>query len=185
MDVVPRSIRLSAFAVFLLIGCSDPEPPAPGGLDTYPEQQTQDYHTQHTQAGVVVWELWGDSAERYSGENELRLHDVRMVFYREGVKDAVLTSDRGDIDEITERTTARGNVIVVSEAGRRLESEILHWDPERALIHTDAFVRFTDGDQIVTGYGMETDPDLTDLVIERQVEGELPDESDPNSGREG
>ncbi len=188
MALVPRSIRrrtltavlacvTAALATASSTGCERTQPETPAWVESLPEQQTRSYHTQQSRAGVVEWELWGETAERFPDRSELELHGVRMIFYRDGEQDAVLTSERGTVDEHTHRTTARGNVVVVSANGRRLESEILHWDPQRRRIHTDAFVRFTDGDQIVTGYGMETDPDLADLVIERQVEGELPAES--------
>ena len=147
-----------------------------------PEQVTYDYHTTQSKGGTPVGELWGESALRYAGETRRELEGVRMVFYRDGVKDAVLTSETGEIDETTQATVARGNVVVVSEDGRTLESEELYWDPERELIHTDVFVRFTDGDQVLTGYGMETDPDLTDLVILNQVKGEIYTETEEEEG---
>lgn len=161
-----------------LTGCGDAEPGIPVSEREGPEQITYDYHTTQSQGGTPTWELWGESAMRYAGEARRELEVVRMVFYRDGEQDAVLTSERGEINEETQATVARGNVVVVSEDGRTLESEVLYWDPERQLIHTDAFVRFTDGDQVLTGYGMETDPDLTNLVILRQVKGEIYTESE-------
>ena len=163
-------------------GCGDAEPGLQVGEREGPEQVTYDYHTTQSKGGTPVWELWGESALRYAGETRRELEGVRMVFYRDGVKDAVLTSETGEIDETTQATVARGNVVVVSEDGRTLESEELYWDPERELIHTEVFVRFTDGDQVLTGYGMETDPDLTDLVILNQVKGEIYPESEAEEG---
>jgi len=154
-------------------GCGESSPehePLPPDL---PVQVTYDYHTTQTKGGVLEWELWGETAERYPGNSMLSLHGVRMIFYREGERDAVLTSDSGEIDEKTQQTVARGNVVVISADGKRLESEILYWDPQRRLIHTEAFVRFVDGDQVLTGYGMETDPNLTTLVLRENVSGEF------------
>lgn len=185
--MVPRSMWggvLPVLALTALLGACERAAETTGGSKAdFPEQQTEDYHTLHSKSGVPVWELWGRAAERFPSDSTTRLRGVRMVFYREGAKEAELTSDEGEVDQKSEQTTARGNVVVVSEAGRRLESEVLHWDPERQLIHTEAFVRFTEGDQILTGYGMRTDPDLTDLVIDRQVSGEMPQEKRPNEGR--
>ncbi len=175
----------AAFALLLLLGCGDAEPGQPVVESQNPEQTTYEYHTTQTKMGIPEWELWGEQAVRYAGNAQRDLVGVRMVFYSQGERKAVLTSETGQIDEETQVTVARGNVVVVSEDGRRLESEVLYWDPERQLIHTEAFVKFTEGGRILTGYGMETDPDLTNLVILRQVRGEIPAESEEGGGRDG
>jgi LPS export ABC transporter protein LptC len=154
-----------------LSGCSEVEPPAQSDLSDVPVQTTYEYHTTQTQLGVPLWELWGSSAQRYIDDPLLHLTDVRMQFFREGVSDATLTSQSGEVDENTYDTVARGDVVVVTEDGRILRSEILYWDNARELIHTDQFVHFTDGDQVLTGYGLETDPNLTNLLILEQVSG--------------
>lgn len=185
--MVPRSVRRIGLAVSLcgLVACGDT-----GDVDTpaagagYPEQETEAYHTRQTRAGVAVWELWGDRAESYPGDETMQLQGVRMHFYQEGERAAVLTAESAEVDQQTEFTTARGNVVLVNREGDRLESEVLHWDPHKRLIHTEEFVRFTSGDQILTGYGMDTDPDLTNVHIHRQFEGDLP-ANQPPPGAEG
>lgn len=173
-----ESLRLLTCAIVCAVAlsaCEQEAPEIPPGLDQFPVQQTNDYLTRHTKGGVPVWELRGDVAERFPDRPTLYLTGVHMVFYRDGERDGVLTSQTAEMDQRSEATVTRGNVVVVTEEGRRLESEILHWDPQRSLIHTDAFVRFTDGDQVLTGYGLETDPDLTNVMIMKQVEGGFPD----------
>lgn len=183
--MVPRSLRRGAVALILLgiVACGDAgEMDTPAANEAYPEQETEAYHTRQTRAGVAVWELWGDRAESYAGDQTMLLQGVRMHFYEEGEQSAVLTAESAEVDQQTEYTTARGNVVVVNREGDRLESEVLHWDPEKRLIHTEEFVRFTSGDQILTGYGMDTDPDLTNVRIHRQFEGDLPAHQTPPDG---
>jgi len=165
-----------------VLGCGDADTNLPSPPNDVPQQITYDYHTTQTRGGIPQWELWGVTAERYPGQSTLQLQGVRMVFFKEGKKDAELTSSSGEIDEKTRDTTARGDVVVTTEDGRTLESEVLHWDAEKQLIHTDAFVRFTEGDQVLTGYGLRTDPNLTNLTLERQVQGEIPSESAASEG---
>jgi LPS export ABC transporter protein LptC len=167
----------------LLSACSAPEPvPAPPLLEQ-PTQVTEGYHTTQTREGVQQWELWGATAERFPGEGQpLRLHQVRMQFYRDGSPDATLTAASADVDEASHNVTARGAVKVVNPRGQVLESEVLHWDNQRQRIHTDEFVKLTEGDQILTGYGLETDPDLTDLTLRERVEGDLPTETPDGEG---
>lgn len=181
--MVPRSLRRIGIGLTLLavVACGDTDDlDTPAGGEGYPEQETEAYHTRQTRAGIAVWELWGDRAESYPGEDTMLLHGVRMHFYEEGERAAVLTAATAEVDQQTEYTTARGEVVVVNREGDRLESEVLHWDPEQKLIHTEEFVRFTSGDQILTGYGMDTDPDLTNVRIHRQFEGDLPARQAPD-----
>jgi len=170
----------------LLVGaCGDAGDVETPAADTgYPEQETESYHTRQTRAGIAVWELWGDRAESYPGEDTMLLHGVRMHFYEEGERAAVLTAQSAEVDQKTEFTTARGDVVVVNKDGDQLESEVLNWDPNQKLISAplEEFVKFTRGDQILTGYGMETDPDLTNVVILRQFEGDLPANQAPADG---
>lgn len=176
--MVPRSVRLAVLSLGLAVaGCGDGNPGDIPEIDPgSPEQETEAYHTQQTRAGVPVWELWGDHAESYPGEDTMLLHGVRMHFYEEGEQAAVLTARTAEVDQKTEFTTARGDVVVVNREGDRLESEVLSWNPELRLIHApiEEFVKFTRDDQILTGYGMDADPELTNVEIHRQFEGDLP-----------
>jgi hypothetical protein len=51
--------------------------------------------------------------------------------------------------------------VAINEAGEKLETELLYWDQKKALIYTDRFVKITTEDQIVQGYGLESDPRLS------------------------
>jgi LPS export ABC transporter protein LptC len=150
--------------------------------DDSPLQTIYGYHTVETHMGQVQWELFGEKAERYSGEEDLYLIGVRMLFYEDGLLSATLTSQRGRVNEATHDMTAKGEVEIVTEDDRTLRSEILHWDNERQLIHTAEYFRATDAGQVLTGIGLETDPKMTDLVIMRQVEGDAPDPSSSSDG---
>lgn len=188
--MVPRPLRYAGvtLALLLLIGlaaCGDDKGTELPQVDLgFPEQITEAYHTRQTRAGVPVWELWGDQAESYPGDDTMLLNGVRMHFYTDGERAAVLTANSAEVDQKTEFTTARGNVVVTNRDGDRLESEVLHWDPELRLIHApvEEFVKFTRGDQILTGYGMDADPELTNVEIHRQFEGDLPAKSATDEG---
>jgi LPS export ABC transporter protein LptC len=164
-----------------MAGCGQSEPETSPHPPDLPVQMTYNYRTTQTRGGVPEWELWGGTAERYPGRKSLHLTDVRMVFYEDGAKNAELTAESGEVEDDTKNTVARGNVVVVNAEGNRLTSEILYWDNARELIHTDQFFRFEDGDQVLTGIGLETDPDLSDLRVLQSVEGEIT----PEDGADG
>ena len=166
----------------LACGPESPEPAPP--LEAVAQQTISNYRTTQSTGGVLDWELWGASAEKFPGDQSMHLTQVRMVFYRDGVQDAELTALNGVVDERTKDTVARGNVILRNTAGKTLRSEILYWDNTDGIIHTDQYVKIEDGDQIMTGVGLRTDPNLTDAVLESEVEGVFYDETPSKSSKE-
>lgn len=150
-------------------------------------QVTSDYHTVQTEAGQLQWELWGETATRYSQDPLLHLDGVRMRFYEDGVLEAELNSQAGEVDESTYNTTAFGRVHVVTVHGKEIRSEVLHWNSAEKIIHSEAFVEFTEGDQVLSGYGLRTDPNLSDLTLRERVEGSAAEDStaaSPGNGKE-
>jgi LPS export ABC transporter protein LptC len=61
----------------------------------------------------------------------------------------------------------RDSVIAVNENGEKLETELLFWDQKKSLIYTDRFVKITTEDQIIQGYGLESDPRLSKRKIKK------------------
>lgn len=52
----------------------------------------------------------------------------------------------------------RDSVVALNEKNELLETELLFWDERKELIYTDKFVKITQQDQIIRGYGLESDP---------------------------
>ena len=66
---------------------------------------------------------------------------------------------------------ARGNVIVITEDGRRLETAQLRYDPQRNEISGDsAFVLTRPGD-VLSGIGFVTDPNLSRIRVDSAASG--------------
>jgi LPS export ABC transporter protein LptC len=66
---------------------------------------------------------------------------------------------------------ARGNVVVVSEDGRRLETQQLRYDPARNEISSDSAFVLTEPTQRVSGIGFRADPNLNNVNILRAASG--------------
>ncbi len=60
-------------------------------------------------------------------------------------------------DEIIE---ARDDVVVVNEAGERLNTEELIWNQKKETIHSDKFVKVTTEDEVTYGTGFEADEEF-------------------------
>ncbi len=72
--------------------------------------------------------------------------------------------------------------MVVTDDGRVLETEELFFNNVTQLIHNDVFNRFTQDGDVLTGIGLEATPDLEYIEIKQNVEAEVEDEANGESG---
>lgn len=122
--------------------------------------------------GVQRALLEADTAFTYEDNTRTELRVVRSTFYTEaGVKEGTLTSREGTYSSRSGTMEARGNVVVVAEDGRRLETPQLRFDPQRNEISGDsAFVLTRPGD-VLSGIGFVTDPNLTRIRVDSAASG--------------
>ena len=94
---------------------------------------------------------------------------VVVDFYDdEGKHTSHLTSDKGEYHEATEDVIGRGNVVVVSDSGLTLRTDVLRWDNRKEKIISDTLVMLTTPDyDTLYGVGFESNADLTRRVIHR------------------
>jgi LPS export ABC transporter protein LptC len=82
------------------------------------------------------------------------------------------------VDQRTNNLEAVGKVRLVTETGVRMETDSLRWINNAQKIVSDAFVRVTRKQDVVTGYGFESDPNLDHFHLKREVRAEVRDEGD-------
>jgi len=61
----------------------------------------------------------------------------------------------------------RDSVVALNEKNEILETELLFWNDAEDLIYTDKFVRITQEDKIIRGYGLESDPKFLSWTIKK------------------
>ena len=122
--------------------------------------------------GVQRALMQADTAFTYEDNTRFELRVVRTTFYTEtGVKNATLTSKQGTYNVRTGNMEARGNVIVISEDGRRLDTPQLRFDPGRNEISGDSTFALTRPGDELYGIGFVTDPDLTRIRVLQNAHG--------------
>ena len=126
-------------------------------------------------AGIRQWVLVSDLMNKYAGQPEMELITVHLDFYKNGEHFSTLTSDSGTADLNTNDIFTWGNVVVINNDGRQLETEELYFDNETQLIHNDVFDRFTREGDVIEGIGLEATPDLEYIEIKQRVEADVLD----------
>lgn len=140
-----------------------------------PTEQFFDYTLVETENGIKQWVLDSDEMRKYSAQDDVELITVKMNFFKNGTHFSTLTSDSGLANLLTHDIHTWGDVVVVTEDGRRLETEELFFSNETELIHNDVFNVFTRGTDVMTGIGLEATPDLEYIEIKQQVEAQVED----------
>jgi LPS export ABC transporter protein LptC len=121
----------------------------------------------------VRWVLQADSASVFRDRKRVEAEWVEIDFFDGDEPMSTLTADRGILLQNTDDLEARGNVRVVTTDGDLLKTEVLFWDHQRSLIHTDEYVEITRGDNVLTGVGLEADPGLNRVDLKQTVRGEV------------
>jgi LPS export ABC transporter protein LptC len=167
------------FLILLAAGCGTEDPgdepvPRPEGI---PNQIVENLVLKETKSGRLQWVLDARRALRYNGR-PTELEGLSIRFYDAGGDsvESTLTAEGGTVDEETRELLARGDVVVLTSDGIRLESPELRWDPEIEKITTETEVMVADGDNVLHGQGITSDIHLKSYVIHRDVRGTLRDE---------
>lgn len=129
-----------------------------------------------TQNGVRRALLEADTAFMYEDSAMLRIRPVRLTLYDEaGAVAGEVTAERGTLNTRTDAMTATGNVVVIStEREQRIETEELHFDPNRDRVWSEVETTIHRNGTVLRGTGFESDAQLTNTRLENpqgEVEG--------------
>ena len=157
-----------ALAAGGLAGCRDrgAQPAVTGAAADSADQTIFGVRTLLTDAGLMRAELLADTAYAYEDGTRFELKDVKTTFFtKQGARDAVLTSREGTYRSRSNNMEARGNVVVVSEQGRRLTTPVLRYDQTRNEISSDSAFVLTEPNRRLEGVGFVSDPNMTNVRI--------------------
>ncbi len=185
MDLRPaRTHRRERFAVrsvkglgaglcawFLVAGCQGNElaPRRPLTTQSDPQERVPDQIIEQgthimTREGVKKAVMTARRIFFYNVEGKVESDSVRVTFFDvNGVEQSWLNADHGEIDQRTNDMTARGNVLVVSKDGSRIQGDELRYDATRDLIVSDKPVTIFERNNRIQGKGVEADPALTNI----------------------
>ena len=174
---------VSILTVLILLGACQQEPGGDPGAVTpksstageQPEHRFNDYNQIETQAGVRQWILDSDEMLKYADRDDVELVRVKMDFFRDGTYYSTLVSDSGTANLTTKNVFVWGHVEITNIEDRRLRTSELRYTNEDGRIRNQVYNVFDEGEDVVTGIGLEATPDLTYLVITREVAAEIGD----------
>jgi LPS export ABC transporter protein LptC len=140
-------------------------------LLTLPSVTDIDIKTVFTDSGKLQLILTSPRIEQYNNTefpySEFR-EGMKVIFY-DGKPDpsGSVTAKYAKYTKANNLWELKDSVVVVNENNDKLETEVLNWDQNKDLIYTDRFVKITSTDQIIQGFGFESDSHLQNRKIKK------------------
>ncbi|MEZ4651798.1 MAG: LPS export ABC transporter periplasmic protein LptC [Candidatus Eisenbacteria bacterium] len=177
---VARTLAAGALAVFGL-ACGSEETPVGGPIDgpDRARQIVENAVMRETSVKGLLYVLRSDRVLSYEEDEPTELRGVTLHFYDgdESVR-SILTSRRGHIEAKSDLLVAEDSVVVVTPEGDRLETERLEWDPKTERVRTDLPFILYRVEDVVTGIGIEADPDLGSYSVSKELRAVVRDAPD-------
>jgi len=122
------------------------------------DQALKEVHLQEdSKNGGYRWSLDAERAESLPDSGKTSLWKVTV-----GVQDTdrtwKVTSEEGDLIKDTKDVELRGNVVLISSEGLRVETSVLRWNNAEGRAWTDQPVTIYKGGGVVTGFGLDARP---------------------------
>jgi len=181
MNSFVKTALLGLLFLGLLVGCSGQEPSAtdrPGVNDSAskPDTEVSGAKIYLYDRGRVTTEILSEKIIKFESNDSTMAYKLDIdVLDSTGQVSTQIVGDSGIIREATGQLYIYGNVVVITEDKSRLETDYLWWDSKADKIKTDAFVKITREDDVITGWGLEADEKLNSYKILNQVSGAVED----------
>ncbi len=165
------SIFILLFVLIFGIGCGEnkikPDVDLNIEEENMPVQESWNSEIIFSEDGNTKAILYSDYIRMYLDPKEKLLTKVKIDFFNEvGKKSSKLTSRKGRVDDVTENMYAIDSVVAFNDSSQvLLETDELMWRKKDSKIVTDKFVRITTPDEVIEGYGFESDQSLRNYVI--------------------
>lgn len=155
------------------IGC-EPSPRDQVATPELPDQEVRAFTLVQSVDGRRHWRLQAASAATYRERGVIVARDIGLDFYdEEGRINSHLTAREGEVATASNDMTARGQVVVTTENGTRIETESLRYLTSSKQIVSDELVTVTRGRDVLSGVGFVSDPSLEQFEFREQVRAQV------------
>lgn len=172
-SIISITVAVWATVMFLFLpACGSKEKPMAAAVDkkdSLPDMKTTGVTTLISDSGTIrykiITEEWLIYNQRnppfWAFEKGIYLEKFDSVFH----VDASIKADTAYYYEPKKLWELRGNVHIQNQQGDRFDTELLFWDQTKEKIYSDKYIRIEQIDKILTGYGFESNQQLTAYQI--------------------
>jgi len=166
-----------AVCLGLLLACGPNDSNPPRTSPEVPTQEIEDFSFTETRLGIARWTLHARSLSDYPSREQVVVGGVHVDFFAPDadslVRTSTLSADSGEFRRSTQDMRVWGHVVVDNREGTRLLTGWLRWTQRTEMISTQDTVLVRRGEHTMRGAGLESDPELRNVRILRDVTGSL------------
>lgn len=169
------NITVAAWATVMFLflpGCNGKEKTMADAVnenDSLPDMRTTGVTSFVSDSGMIrykiITEEWLVYAKRnpsfWAFEKGLYLEKFDTLFR----VDASIKADTAYYYEPQKLWELRGNVHIQSQRGDQFDTELMFWDQNKEKIYSDRFIRIEQPERVLTGYGFESNQQMTEYQI--------------------
>jgi len=157
-------------AIMFIISCSSeklkPKIDESINSEELPDQESSKATITFTEEGKLKAILYSDNIKVLDNQSEKLLENMKIDFFDDNEnRTSQLTSLYGRIDDETQDMYAIDSVVAVSDSGVVLTTDELIWKNKTKKIVSDKYVRIVNNEEIIEGYGFESDQNLQNYTI--------------------
>lgn len=161
--------------IVLLLSCgadSTETPPDKSTIIEAPDQVMTNSEIYLTSDGRRKATIKSDTLMTYARIDTTLLYQVEVLFFdSSGTHTSTLTADSSRVSQRANTMSVFGNVKAWTRDNRRLVADSLRWNARTERIETEGYVEIYRGEDMISGYGLETDQRLQHTTIKRQPKG--------------
>ena len=137
--------------------------------DSLPDMRTTGVTTYISDSGMIRYKIITDEWLIYSQKNPPYWAFEKGVYMEKFDTlfniDASIEADTAYYYEQKKLWELRSNVHIRSQKGDKFDTELMFWDQEKEKIYSDKFIRIEQVDRVLTGYGFESNQQMTEYQI--------------------
>jgi LPS export ABC transporter protein LptC len=165
-----KQILIVCFSLLLLSSCvNDIEEVKRMGSDVrVPVSSTRNVEMIYSDSSRLRAKVNAPQRDTYIGDNGFVefTKGLKIEFYdTKSVLESKMSANYGISYTKTEIMEAKGNVVLKSEKGDKLETEHLIWDQKADRIYSNVFSRITSPERVIYGDGFESNQDFSKYRI--------------------
>jgi LPS export ABC transporter protein LptC len=165
-----KQILIVCFSLLLLSSCvNDIEEVKRMGSDVrVPVSSTRNVEMIYSDSSRLRAKVNAPQRDTYIGDNGFVefAKGLKIEFYdTKSVLESKMNANYGISYTKTEIMEAKGNVVLKSEKGDKLETEHLIWDQKADRIYSNVFSRITSPERVIYGDGFESNQDFSKYRI--------------------
>lgn len=135
-------------------------------IEELPSQESWNSVITFTDSGKTKAILWAGHLRKYNEKRETLLDEnIKVDFYdQKEIQTSTLSSKNGRVDESTNNLFAKDSVVVKNDSVTIKTDEMMWRNKDRKIV-SDKYVKVISPNEIIEGYGFESDQGLSNYII--------------------